>query len=875
MKWQSLFTLRTGRNRRLRKELRSVNRPNRRRAIFEPLEERRVLATISLSAPGGQAGGLDAEFSGDGKAIAQFVGSQTARDMAIQADGKIVVVGSTLTDSFTDFAIARFNPDGSLDTTFGGGDGIFTFDFAGGNDDAHAVAIQADGKIVVAGNARNAAEFGGDFDFGILRLTTAGALDATFNGSGAVPGTKLTDFGGFDQARDLAIDASGKIVVVGKALSGSALAIARYNASGSLDTSFSGDGKLTHDLLGANGSLEAAAIQPDGKIVGAGTISDMTDEVALLRVDDGGNLDTAFGIGGLVRDDLGNGIAARIESLVLHGSNLVVAGFDANNGDALLACYEGGDGDRHLTFGAGGVVQTDLGGNESALAIAVTGDNKLVVAGGANLPGENFLIARYTASGSLDGTFGSGGIVTTDFGDTETARAVAIQSDGKIVAAGSVIGDGEDFGLARYLPVGSGGEPVIDGFEGDEYTLGGTFSDPLVGTSHSIVIDWGDGTSTTLGPSHIGAGSFEVTHIFADDSNLVTAKIVETLDPETVVALDTAAATIDNVAPVADPIVAPLLAVRGHSVSFAGSFSDAGILDTHLVAWDFGDGTQIPFQPSTNPGALNPSHTYSSLGARTVTMTVRDDDLGQDVETKLIIVVVAAVLPDPGGSGTALMVGGGDASEMLLLTDVGGGAINVMMNLVDVGTYSPTTRLIVTGGAGNDTIVVGSSLPALIDGGGGDDLLMGGGGPDILLGGPGDDLLVGGGGRDLLIGGVGADRIVGSSDDDILLAGCTDYDQDTAALLQIVAEWTSSRSYTQRVHNLTNGSAGSGLNGTTYLSSGTVHDDGVRDVLTGASGFDWFFANLDLEGDSSPTKDKITSLSSEEFAEDIDFIESS
>src|SRR5688500_15030894 len=162
MKWQSWFSLRSFVSRR---------KPNRRRVFFEPLEERRVLASITLNgAGGGQAGALDAAFSGDGKAIAEIAGTQVARDMAIQTLGgvsKIIVVGSTDTDSFSDFAVARFNLDGTLDMSFGGGDGLFTHDFAGGNDDAHAVAIDGAGNIVVAGNARNMAGNDGDFDFAV------------------------------------------------------------------------------------------------------------------------------------------------------------------------------------------------------------------------------------------------------------------------------------------------------------------------------------------------------------------------------------------------------------------------------------------------------------------------------------------------------------------------------------------------------------------------------------------------------------------------------------------------------------------------------------------------------------------------------------
>jgi Ca2+-binding RTX toxin-like protein len=138
------------------------------------------------------------------------------------------------------------------------------------------------------------------------------------------------------------------------------------------------------------------------------------------------------------------------------------------------------------------------------------------------------------------------------------------------------------------------------------------------------------------------------------------------------------------------------------------------------------------------------------------------------------------------------------------------------------------------------------------------------------LGQLGDDLLVGGSGRDILIGGMGADRIVGNCDDDILISGTTDHDANVAALAAILAEWTSTRSASERINNLSGTGTGEKANGTYYLTQDKVYDDGVRDVMTGSSGFDWFFANLGSESD--PAKDKITDLSAAEFASDLEFI---
>jgi Ca2+-binding RTX toxin-like protein len=300
------------------------------------------------------------------------------------------------------------------------------------------------------------------------------------------------------------------------------------------------------------------------------------------------------------------------------------------------------------------------------------------------------------------------------------------------------------------------------------------------------------------------------------------------------------------------------------------------MLDTHAVSWDFGDGVVTPFSPSTAPGALMPMHAYAGAGVYTVTLTVRDDDTGEDFATGQITIVIAQLQPAVCGSGTDLVIGGTGAGEEIVVSPADGGAVNVTINGAVVGTFNPSHGIVVQAYGGDDDVqIAGSiSLTSWLYGGAGNDRLKGGAGDDMLQGGAGDDLLVGGAGRDLLIGGTGADRIVGHADDDILIAGTTDFDEDAAALCLIMAEWSSCRLYLFRVLNLSGGlSCLPRENGSIFLTPQTVHDDGERDVLTGSSGFDWFFANICLD-DDSPTQDKITDLSWWEFVRDIDFIES-
>jgi Ca2+-binding RTX toxin-like protein len=154
-------------------------------------------------------------------------------------------------------------------------------------------------------------------------------------------------------------------------------------------------------------------------------------------------------------------------------------------------------------------------------------------------------------------------------------------------------------------------------------------------------------------------------------------------------------------------------------------------------------------------------------------------------------------------------------------------------------TISPkvTKPALIDGGPGNDTLTGGAGNDTVL-GESGNDRLVGGAGNNVLVGGDGNDVLTGGTGLDVLIGGAGADKLTGGAGDDLLIGGPTDFDADLSALANIVNEWTSGASYSDRILHLT-GTPG-GANGSTVLSSATVQDDGVKDVLMGGKGTDWF-----------------------------------
>jgi uncharacterized delta-60 repeat protein len=233
-------------------------------------------------------GSLDPSFSGNGRQRTYFFGTDHATGVAIQGDGKIVVVGDAynLTTDAADFAIARYNPDGSLDPSFSV-DGRQTTGFGfGPHDAANGIAIQGDGRIVAAGNASvPVAKHGSravSSDFALARYNPNGTLDKSFSGNGR----EITAFGGYAGANAVALQGDGSIVAAGvdQEPPNYDFALARYNPDGSLDTSFSGNGREITGF-GRYSEANAVALQADGNIVaaGKGRGSDGTSDFALAR----------------------------------------------------------------------------------------------------------------------------------------------------------------------------------------------------------------------------------------------------------------------------------------------------------------------------------------------------------------------------------------------------------------------------------------------------------------------------------------------------------------------------------------------------------------------------------------------------------------
>jgi uncharacterized delta-60 repeat protein len=445
------------------------------------------LSGVVQAAPGD----LDASFGTQGRVVTRFFNNTqfgygdraSARALAIQPDGKIVAAGyAFVQDTSSGFAVARYNPDGSPDSSFGNG-GKITTRIGGENDQAYAVALQPDGKIVVAGTAYispspNSANYG----FALVRYNLDGSLDSSFDGDGKL----ITDFfDSLDEAFGVLVQRDGKIVATGFATRGPNngatydFAMARYNPDGSLDPSFDGDGKVLTDFFGSGDRAYAALLQPDDKIVLAGvcyTPSSSAD-FALARYNPDGSLDPSFDGDGKVNTPFVNDYEEYASSVALAPDNKIVAAGWANNNssfqgaksDFAIARYNP-NGSLDMTFDGDGRFTLDFDGindYDQAYGVAVQSNGKIIAVGYAKNLDRNpngthtdFAILRLNPNGTPDSSFGSNGRVWTDFGifnpsaglTGDIALGVKIQPDGKFVVAGEVVFHKLliQFGVARY-----------------------------------------------------------------------------------------------------------------------------------------------------------------------------------------------------------------------------------------------------------------------------------------------------------------------------------------------------------------------------------------------------------------------------------------
>jgi uncharacterized delta-60 repeat protein len=396
-----------------------------------------------------QAGSLDPTFGTGGIVVTTFggVNNTFASAAAIQSDGKIVVAGLIPpAQDLGEQGLARYNTDGSLDSSFGTG-GIVTTNVGA----ALGIAILADGKIIVGGAAFLAVQ--------AARYNSNGTLDTTFGTKGIATVRPFSPTAFDASTGGLALQPDGKILVA----AGSALV--RFLPNGQIDSSFG-----TGGVAPLVSTATVITLVSGGKILIASSFNSLPPAASgtIARYNSNGSLDTSFGLNGQAAT-LGPASAIKLLS---NGQFLVAGSFQTsigtppapNNFGVALTRYNS-NGTIDTTFGSQGGVVTPFTGNIDAVAfaLAIQSNGDIVAAGqaGSEAPDgpSSFALARYTANGQLDTSFGTDGTVTTAF-DNNTAfvSVVLIQSDGKIVAVGNdetISGDGQSvadsFALARYL----------------------------------------------------------------------------------------------------------------------------------------------------------------------------------------------------------------------------------------------------------------------------------------------------------------------------------------------------------------------------------------------------------------------------------------
>ncbi|GAB6139596.1 hypothetical protein JCM14076_03250 [Methylosoma difficile] len=748
--------------------------------------------------------------------------------VALQTDGKIVVAGySNQADFFStqyDFAVVRYNANGSLDSSFSGDGKVTTDSGFLGDDSATEVVIQSDGKILVVGTGNPSASYSKDIF--LVRYNSNGSLDTSFSGDGKV----TTDLGSvFDYGGAIHLQTDGKILVAGQD-SANDFALLRYNSDGSLDTRFSGDGKTTTDIFFSDNAA-SVTVQNDGKILVAGSSS--VWYFSLIRYNADGTLDTSFSEDGIVTTRLSNSYSSGNSVALQADGKILMAGSttDEVTGNSRFGIVRyNPNGTLDTSFSDDGMVTTAFGAalNSIGNSIAIQADGKILVGGFIYRANSNFgfteyadfALARYNSDGSLDTSFGGDGKITTSISlDFDYGYSLAVQADGKIILAGTTVSnlnsDDTDFAVIRYNTDGSldnsfgtavnnlnstaryyeGGEAVVlsdavqiidaelaaqGNYKGASLTLsreGGANADDLFSATGklSFVDNKALLDGVSLGSVSNSNGMLKITF----NANATQAKINQLLS----------------------------------SLAYASSASN--LLESIKINWIFNDG---------NTGAQGSGGDLSAIGTTTVSITnvnqaptlpapasinyldtAFDDSFGivsgflntTDADGDTLTYAVLGGKNEAGGLMTQTTTDGtltlntstGEYSFAPIDTQLeqltSNKSLSFDLNVSDGSLMATQTLIIninqsgITESNGNDTLTGSDRDDVMrslrgddnLSGLKGNDQLRGGQGNDYLLGGQGDDNLHGENGNDVLLGGLGDDRLNGNAGLNTLTGG--------------------------------------------------------------------------------------------------------
>lgn len=707
--------------------------------------------------------------------IGQGASDDIAQSVAVQADGRIVVAGYTVkSETDSDLAVVRYNADGILDASFSG-DGQVTSSIGSSGDYIEAATIQPDGRIVVAGCTVKSET---NSDFAVVRYSVDGSIDGSFSGDGIV----TTSFGPFtDRARSVVFQADGKIVVAGSMVKNaegtdSDFAVARYNAEGTLDKNFSGDGKATASLGLFTDHAWSVIVQSDGKIVIAGStdknLAGTDSDFALVRYNTDGTLDKSFSGDGKVTTSFGSLTDYAYSVALQPDGKIVMAGctFESHTESDFAVARYNADGTLDTNFSGDGMVAMPVGSSGGiAYHVTIQRDGKILAAGFAkNGSAWDIALVRYDSSGALDMTFDGDGMVMTSVGITcHDGLGMAVQPDGKIVVTASVWnGNDNDFLVLRYSADGT----LDAGFDPHD-TLGGT-----------VCYTEGDGPGVTGPPvaldsdvqiydvEHEAAGSYDnaTLSLFRHDGANADDCFVasETLGALTESAdLTIGGTAIGKVASNSHGILqlefgpaatGALVNQAMRSIAYVNA-SDAPPSEV-VIDWHFSDGAHTDFQGVS--------------GITTVTILATNDVPSGAVSLEgvplqgTILHVNTASLSDADGLGLLhyqwyrgeRAIAGADGASYVLTAD-------------DAG-HSITAHVFWTDGFGTHEEVVSGNL--LYPGSMNADSVRGGAGNDVLYGNDGDDTFSGGAGNDSISGGDGHDTVTFSGSIDHYTIGLHD-----------------------------------------------------------------------------------------------------
>ncbi len=606
--------------------------------------------------------------AGSGRLTTEIgTGTDYAQRGALQPDGKIVLAGWTYNGPFADLALARYNPDGSLDLSFGTAGKVTTI--AGAyEDNAYGLALQPDGKILLGGYSHN----GSVSEFALHRYNADGSLDPTFGSAGKVVTTVA---GGGSIALNMALQPDGKILLAGYVTIGSEdFALVRYNSNGSLDASFGTGGKLVTPV-GASGDFGRSVItQPDGKIVLAGySIVGGSEDFSVVRYNEDGSLDTSFGDSGKVFTPVGSSSDFGISAVLQSDGKIIVSGttWIGSNYDFGVARYNG-DGSLDTTFGGGGKAVVHVSNDkDEGHSLALQPDGKIVIGGRTfNGTDDDLSLVRLNADGSLDASFGAGGtVILRASSGLDIVHSIMIEAGGRIVIGGAASnGTDLDFLVARLNADGT-----LDNSFGNVAALNGApthveggapvILDAAVSVYDAELSASGsyDGATLTL----TRQGGAVATDVFGTTGALSTVAGSLVLSGITIGTATQSAGTLE-VTFNANATQARLDQAMGLITYYTSSDAPTA---TAPITWTFSDG---------NTGAQGTGGALRASGVTTITITPTNDApvitsngggataAVSVAENSTAVTTVTATDPDTGAVITYSIVGGADAARFTI-----------------------------------------------------------------------------------------------------------------------------------------------------------------------------------------------------------------